>query len=102
MSEILQEKVGSQFLSLRHYEITNCRDGHNIGQFSLSFRGYCRKHANLRDSANRQIASPKPFRLFSTEPARFGFAWKSSSLFKHLKIWPAEPSAGDLSATKTN
>jgi hypothetical protein len=42
------------------------------------------------------------FRLFSTEPARFGFAWKSSSLFKHLKIWPTEPSAGDLSATKTN
>src|SRR3954453_14429567 len=71
-------------------------------QFSLAFRGFCRRHANLRDSANRQIGSPKPFRLFPTEPARFGFAWKSSSLFKHLKIWPTEPSAADLSATKTN
>jgi hypothetical protein len=55
--------------------------------------GPCRRHANLRDSTNRKITSPKPFRLFSTEPARFGFAWKSASLFKHLKIWPTEPSA---------
>jgi hypothetical protein len=50
----------------------------------LGFRGFCRRHANLRDSTNRQIQSPKPFRLFPTEPARFGFAWKSSSLFKNL------------------
>ena len=80
--------------------MANWRDGRCSGQFSLGFREFCRRHANLRDSANRQIGSPKPFRLFSSEPARFGFAWKSSSLFKHLKIWPPEPSAADLSAGK--
>jgi hypothetical protein len=77
-------------------------DGPWSGQFSLGFRGFCRRHANLRDATNRQIRPPKPFRLFPTEPARFGSAWKSSSHFKYLKIWPTEPSAADLSATKTN
>jgi hypothetical protein len=59
-----------------------------------------RKKQNLRDSTNRQNASPKPFRLFSTEPAHFGFEWKTLSLFKHLKIWPTESFATDLSPTQ--
>jgi hypothetical protein len=96
------ENVSFGFFSLRQYKIANCRDGHCSGQFSLGFRGFYRRDANLRDSTNRQFASPKPFRLFPTEPARFGFAWKSSSLFKDLKIWSTEPSTPNLSATKTN
>jgi hypothetical protein len=80
------ERFRWQVFSLRHRKIANRGNGRRSGQFSLGFRGFCQRRANLRDSKNRQIASLKPFRLFSTEPAAFGFAYKLLRLFKRLKI----------------
>src|SRR5947207_15663769 len=47
-------------LALRQHQMANWRDGRCSGQFSLGFREFCRRHANLGDSTNRQIGSPKP------------------------------------------
>jgi hypothetical protein len=79
------ENVVSQFPSLSQHKIANCGEGRCCGQFSLGFRGFCRRHANLRDSTNRQIASPKPFRLFFDRTRAFWVRMEIIESFQALK-----------------